>query len=119
MKNLLTAALITGLSLTFYNCKVEHNKSDQTEVEESTISNSPVMTDELTVNYNKGIEHFNKGVEILKNAPDDTVKLKEVRVEVKEHFAKAKPYFEKCLEIDPNHRDSKTAMKGINFMMGR
>lgn len=75
----------------------------------------------LNANYNLGVIYYNVAVEEMTKAQEikDYKKFKAAEEEAIKEFAVCVPYFEKCLEVDPENVDALEALKPVYYRLIR
>jgi tetratricopeptide (TPR) repeat protein len=73
----------------------------------------------IDVNYNLGVIFYNKALEEMNKANEikDYKKFKEAETKALKSFELCIPYFEKCIELNPEYKDAYTALKPIYYRL--
>ena len=74
--------------------------------------------------YNLGINNYNKAAALFTKASKMDLKTyqaqgKKLETEAKKYFEASVPYFEKALELQPNDRNSASALQKVYARLGR
>ena len=73
----------------------------------------------IDVNYNLGVIFYNKALEEMNKANEikDYKKFKEAEAKALKSFEISIPYFEKCIELNPEYKDGYSALKPIYYRL--
>ncbi|MFC0876045.1 tetratricopeptide repeat protein [Saccharicrinis sp. FJH2] len=103
---------------TFYDEIGERDKAIEAYKKVNDVDNA-TESSITNANYNLGVIYYNVAVEAMNDANEikDYKKFKAAEEKAIKEFDVCIPYFEKCLEVDPNNVDALQALKPVYYRL--